>query len=274
LDFLHSRGKIHRDIKCGNILMTDDGDIKLADFGVSTQLTKTFSKRGTFIGTPYWMAPEVITSEQQGTSYDQKADMWSLGITAIEMAQGSPPMFDLHPMRVLYLIPTYASPTLKEKGLWSQEFHEFLSLCLEKDCEKRLSATQLLNHPFVAYNANRKMVVQSFIERAREAKKSRIASLPSPEDDFPDDFPADATDDSSTVHLNEDSLPSPDSNGILTPDLMSKNNPELPKPSATEAAVSKNIEALSIDREVDKEISKAQMLATPIKMVIMADKVI
>ncbi|KAI8814316.1 kinase-like domain-containing protein [Cladochytrium replicatum] len=113
LAFLESCSKIHRDIKCGNILLTEDGDIKLADFGVATQLTRTFAKRNTFIGTPYWMAPEVITSELKGTLYDNKADVWSLGITAIEMAECGPPMFDMHPMRCLYLVPIVDPPKLK-----------------------------------------------------------------------------------------------------------------------------------------------------------------
>jgi serine/threonine protein kinase len=123
--------------------MTDDGQIKLADFGVSTQLTRTFSKRNTFIGTPYWMAPEVITSEQQGTSYDHKADIWSLGITAIEMAEGTPPMFDMHPMRVLFMIPTLPSPTVKSQQ-WSQDFRSFLKVCLDKNPENRPNASELL----------------------------------------------------------------------------------------------------------------------------------
>ncbi|KAG4091952.1 kinase-like protein [Neocallimastix lanati (nom. inval.)] len=117
LKFLHSCNKMHRDIKCGNILLNDDGIVKLADFGVSTQLSKTFCKRNTFIGTPYWMAPEVITSEQRGTEYDFKADIWSLGITALEMANCHPPMFDIHPMRVLFMIPNLPPPTL-ENGSW------------------------------------------------------------------------------------------------------------------------------------------------------------
>ncbi|KAI8917272.1 kinase-like domain-containing protein [Powellomyces hirtus] len=144
LSFLHSCNKMHRDIKCGNILMTETGQIKIADFGVSTQLTRTFSKRHTFIGTPYWMAPEVITAEQQGTAYDSQADIWSLGITAMEMAECSPPMFDMHPMRVLFMIPKLDPPTLKDSSKWSESFRNFLHICLEKDPDKRPTADQLL----------------------------------------------------------------------------------------------------------------------------------
>eukprot|EP00842_Homolaphlyctis_polyrhiza_P006070 jgi/Hompol1/6464/HPOL_003551-RA len=178
LAFLHSKSKIHRDIKCGNILMTDSGEIKLADFGVSTQLTRTFSKRHTFIGTPYWMAPEVITSEQQGTAYDYKADIWSLGITAIEMADGAPPMFDMHPMRVLFMIPKNDPPTLKDRTKWSPDFHNFLKACLEKDPEKRLSAVQLLAHPFLKPSPQSKQIIMAFIDRSREAKRLRILQAP------------------------------------------------------------------------------------------------
>ncbi|KAJ3324983.1 hypothetical protein HDV06_005572 [Boothiomyces sp. JEL0866] len=173
LEFLHSRSKIHRDIKCGNILMNDQGEIKLADFGVSTQLTRTFSKRNTFIGTPYWMAPEVITSEQQGTSYDHKADIWSLGISAIEMAESTPPMFDTHPMRVLFMIPKLDPPQLKEKEKWSSDFHSFLKACLEKNPDDRPTAGDLL---------------KQFIARSRDAKSQRMAKPaaqePEPEDEL------------------------------------------------------------------------------------------
>ncbi|KAJ3412960.1 hypothetical protein HDV05_008675 [Chytridiales sp. JEL 0842] len=176
LSFLHECSKIHRDIKCGNILLTEAGEIKIADFGVSTQLTKTFSKRNTFIGTPYWMAPEVITSEQQGTSYDSKADIWSLGITAIEMAECKPPMFELHPLRVLYMIPKLDSPSLKDKERWSEKFHDFVRLCLEKDPDKRPTASELLQHPFVKPHEDAQKVVMNLIKRSREAKKARMKS--------------------------------------------------------------------------------------------------
>ncbi|KAJ3057492.1 hypothetical protein HK097_004013 [Rhizophlyctis rosea] len=178
LAFLHSCNKIHRDIKCGNILMNENGQIKLADFGVSANLTRTFSKRNTFIGTPYWMAPEVITSEQEGTHYDSKADIWSFGITAIEMAEVSPPMFDLHPMRVLFMIPKNDPPTLKKKDNWSEKFHDFLRVCLEKDPDKRPSAQDLLQHPFLTPVAETQSIITGLIERVREARRSRTGKDP------------------------------------------------------------------------------------------------
>lgn len=177
LAFLHSCNKLHRDIKAGNILLTDNGGIKLADFGVSTQLTKTFSKRNTFIGTPYWMAPEVITAEQQNSSYDCKADIWSLGITAIEIAECSPPMFDMHPMRVLFTIPKAPSPTLKEKSKWSGEFHQFLALCLIKDPDVRPSAEQLLEHKFVTPNPRAAAIIIDLIERSKRSKHLRMDTV-------------------------------------------------------------------------------------------------
>ena len=179
LAFLHSMGKMHRDIKAGNILLTENGGVKLADFGVSTQLTKTFSKRNTFIGTPYWMAPEVISAEQQNSFYDVKADVWSLGITAIEMAECCPPMFDMHPMRVLFMIPKSQAPVLtKNPEKWSAAFVNFLAVSLLKNPEERPHAEKLLKHPFVSQNPRSSSIIVELIERARTAKRIRKEKNP------------------------------------------------------------------------------------------------
>ncbi|XP_065370240.1 mitogen-activated protein kinase kinase kinase kinase 5 isoform X2 [Calliphora vicina] len=150
LEYLHSMGKMHRDIKGANILLTEYGDVKLADFGVSAQITATINKRKSFIGTPYWMAPEVAAVERKG-GYNQLCDIWACGITAIELAELQPPMFDLHPMRALFLMSKsgFKPPTLSNKDKWSPTFHNFVKTALTKNPKKRPTAERLLQHPFV-----------------------------------------------------------------------------------------------------------------------------
>ncbi|KAL9655049.1 hypothetical protein ABK040_008832 [Willaertia magna] len=160
LVYLHSQKKIHRDIKAGNILLTSEGDVKLADFGVSAQLNNTISKRRTVIGTPYWMAPEVI----QETEYDGNADVWSLGITAIEMAEGKPPLHGIHPMRAIFMIPNRPPPTFANPDKWSDEFKDFVACCLMKDPSERPSSKQLLKHKFIQ-RAKSTKTLQELIEK-------------------------------------------------------------------------------------------------------------
>ncbi|ETP05365.1 STE/STE20/MST protein kinase [Phytophthora nicotianae CJ01A1] len=150
LAYLHSRRKIHRDVKGGNILLTDSGQVKIADFGVSAQLRDTLSRRGSFVGTPYWMSPELI----QDSDYDFKADIWSLGITAIELADQKPPLFDEHPMRVLIQIPRNPPPLVAHPEKWSAAFLDFLRFCLRKDPAERPTAVECMQHEFIRREAH------------------------------------------------------------------------------------------------------------------------
>ena len=170
LVYLHSVFKLHRDIKSSNLLITDSGQIKLADFGVAAQLTKEMSKRNTFTGTPHWMAPEVI----QEARYDGKVDVWALGITAMEMAESQPPRHDVHPMRVIFMITREPSPRLNDElNNWSDSFKDFVNKCLEKDVRRRPNATELLPHGFLQSSAGSGASLAPLVDAAakRAARK-------------------------------------------------------------------------------------------------------
>ncbi|KAJ3124847.1 hypothetical protein HK098_000835 [Nowakowskiella sp. JEL0407] len=180
LDYIHTKvALIHRDIKAGNLLLTESGELKIADFGVSAKLNAPGGRARTFIGTPYWMAPEVIMTDPESSthhsaSYDHKADIWSIGITAIEIADKNPPLSDIHPMRALYLIPNSDLGLAKPKN-WSKQFVDFVAICLTKDPNARPSAAKLLEHPFMqkAKTLNRQKILADLVAKAKLAKERK-----------------------------------------------------------------------------------------------------
>ncbi|XP_018399811.1 PREDICTED: serine/threonine-protein kinase mig-15 isoform X8 [Cyphomyrmex costatus] len=176
LSYLHSNKVIHRDIKGQNVLLTDNAEVKLVDFGVSAQLDRTIGRRNTFIGTPYWMAPEVIAcDENPDATYDNRSDLWSLGITALEMAESQPPLCDLHPMRALFLIPRNPPPRLKSKK-WAKKFHGFIETVLVKDYHQRPYTEQLLKHPFIRDQPTERQVriqLKDHIDRCKKRKQEK-----------------------------------------------------------------------------------------------------
>uniref|UniRef100_W5KUW0 Mitogen-activated protein kinase kinase kinase kinase n=1 Tax=Astyanax mexicanus TaxID=7994 RepID=W5KUW0_ASTMX len=185
LYYLHNKGKMHRDIKGANILLTDNGYVKLADFGVSAQISATLAKRKSFIGTPYWMAPEVAAVERKG-GYNQLCDIWAVGITAIELAELQPPMFDLHPMRALFLMTksNFQPPKLKDKVQWTSNFHHFVKMALIKNPKKRPTADKLLQHPFVSQPLSRTLAIE-LLDKASNPDHAHYSDIDD-EDQDPD----------------------------------------------------------------------------------------
>ncbi|KAB7496320.1 Traf2 and NCK-interacting protein kinase [Armadillidium nasatum] len=175
LQHLHFNKVIHRDIKGQNVLLTDNAEVKLVDFGVSAQLDRTIGRRNTFIGTPYWMAPEVIAcDENPDATYDNRSDLWSLGITALEMAESQPPLCDMHPMRALFLIPRNSPPRFKSGKKWSKRFHSFIESVLVKDYHQRPYTDQLLKHPFIKDQTTERQVriqLKDHIDRCKKHKQ-------------------------------------------------------------------------------------------------------
>ncbi|XP_076793169.1 serine/threonine-protein kinase 10 isoform X2 [Arvicanthis niloticus] len=247
LNFLHGKRIIHRDLKAGNVLMTLEGDIRLADFGVSAKNLKTLQKRDSFIGTPYWMAPEVVLCEtMKDAPYDYKADIWSLGITLIEMAQIEPPHHELNPMRVLLKIAKSDPPTLLTPSKWSVEFRDFLKIALDKNPETRPSAAQLLQHPFVSKvtsnKALRELVAEAKAEVMEEIEDGREDAREDGREDGEEEDAVDAVPDSSArqspsqpqEHVNNGPCSQPSEDGspqISSPaDGVSKNDNDLKVP--------------------------------------------
>jgi len=172
LAYIHSLHRIHRDIKSDNILIGEDGAVKLADFGYAAQLTQQKQKRNTIVGTPYWMAPELI----RGQNYDFKVDIWSLGIMCMEMAEGEPPYMEFPPLRALFLITTKGIPDLKDPAKWSNDMRDFLSKCLDKESDTRPDADTLLKHPFLRRTAPTHEIYT--ISRQAKAAKEKANQLP------------------------------------------------------------------------------------------------
>ncbi|XP_056107232.1 mitogen-activated protein kinase kinase kinase kinase 5 isoform X2 [Rhinichthys klamathensis goyatoka] len=184
LDYLHGQKKIHRDIKGANILLNDHGEVKLADFGISAQITATFARRMSFIGTPYWMAPEVAAVEIKG-GYNELCDIWSVGITAIELAELQPPLFDVHPLRVLFLMSKsgYQPPKLKDKSRWSTMFYSFVKSMLIRNPKKRPGAKKMLTHLFVTQPSLRQELTLDLLDKLKHPEKLKV-SLNTDDDDL------------------------------------------------------------------------------------------
>ncbi|RZB41606.1 STE20-like serine/threonine-protein kinase [Asbolus verrucosus] len=203
LQFLHKNHVIHRDLKAGNVLLTMSGGVKLADFGVSAKNKSTMQKHDTFIGTPYWMAPEVVLCETfRDNPYDFKVDVWSMGITLIEFAQMEPPNHEMSPMRVLLKIQKSDPPKLEQPSKWSKDFNDFVSTCLIKDPQKRPNCDELLKHQFINCTLDSKPIRDLLLEYKAEVVEEELTD-DDPEDNRISQVPLDIEDDSTSVKSSE-----------------------------------------------------------------------
>ncbi|XP_027012146.1 STE20-like kinase b [Tachysurus fulvidraco] len=258
LIYLHEKKVIHRDLKAGNILLSLDGQVKLADFGVSAKNTKTLQRRDSFIGTPYWMAPEVVMCEtSKDRPYDYKADIWSLGVTLIEMAQIEPPNHEMNPMRVLLKIAKADPPTLMQPSKWSPEFSDFLRHALDKNLDNRWGAAQLLQHPFVS-NVTDNKPVRELIAEAKAEVTEEIEE--SKDDEEEDDHEGQlllpghkrASSDISIASSEDEKL----SQSPSTLEAVPEKNEELPIPKSTDMD-------LGNDQATKPDISKLELNHVP-----------
>jgi serine/threonine-protein kinase 24/25/MST4 len=250
LEYLHAEKKIHRDIKAANILLSSTGEVKLADFGVSGQLSDQMTKRHTFVGTPFWMAPEVI--KQAG--YDSMADIWSVGITAIEMAKGEPPYADLHPMRVLFLIPKNLPPVLE--GNFSKPFKEFVSLCLKKAPEERQPARELLKHRIFRNEKKKTGCLMELIDRHKKWQESHANGL---EKSSSDDEHKDKASDVPVWKFNDTVKGAPESDDTKDPAITKTAEDKKVTPSvAASGGVKKTREPKKKNSNQDKKKKKTK----------------
>ncbi|XP_071245306.1 STE20-like serine/threonine-protein kinase [Salvelinus alpinus] len=257
--YLHDNKVIHRDLKAGNILLSLNGDVKLADFGVSAKNTKTLQRRDSFIGTPYWMAPEVVMCETfKDRPYDYKADIWSLGVTLIEMAQIEPPNHEMNPMRVLLKIAKADPPTLMQPSRWSPEFSDFLRKCLDKNVDNRWNVAQLLQHPFLSTVTDsrplRELIAEAKAEVYEEIEEHKEEE--EEEDGETQRGHKRAPSDASVASSEDEKLPQSPSASILE-SLPEKAEPVIPTPQIVEKipepSVVKPEENLVVDTSLVEE---------------------
>ncbi|CAG9837204.1 unnamed protein product [Diabrotica balteata] len=266
LQFLHKSHVIHRDLKAGNVLLTMAGGVKLADFGVSAKNKNTLQKHDTFIGTPYWMAPEVVLCETfRDNPYDYKVDIWSMGITLIEFAQMEPPNHEMSPMRVLLKIQKSDPPKLEQPSKWSKEFNDFLTKALIKDPQKRPGCEELLKHPFINCTLDSKPVRDLLLEYKAEVVEEDLTD-DDPEDNRTSQVPLDIEDDSTSVKSNEvdNKVPEPvQTSPIPTqPETATQKEKEAKKPTtaeedrpktATPAVAASQNEKKQVDKKEDNQ---------------------